>query len=82
MRKCNCSLLKKCPLFEKTHILPSLDAHNTFWLKSFYYCYGAEATAPEKLNNLATRSLPSQFATNLHETYMHYLYSEIEYYVT
>ena len=36
MRKCS------CPLFEKTRTLPSLDAHNAFWLKSLYYCYVAE----------------------------------------
>ena len=28
MRKC------KCPLFEKARILRSVDAQNTFWLKS------------------------------------------------
>ena len=36
MRKCN------CPLFEKTQILPSVDAHYMFWLKSLCYCYVAE----------------------------------------
>ena len=36
MRKCNCPLLEKCPLFEKTLILPSVDTQYTFWLKSLY----------------------------------------------
>ena len=36
------SVIGKCPLFEKTRILPSVDAQCTFWLKSLHYCYVAK----------------------------------------
>jgi len=36
------SVIGKYLLFEKTRILPSVDAQYTFWLKSLYYCYVAE----------------------------------------
>ena len=32
----------KCRLFEKTRILPNVDAQYMFWLKLLYYCYVAE----------------------------------------
>jgi len=32
------SVIGKGPLFEKTRILPSVDAQYTFWLKSLDYC--------------------------------------------
>ena len=36
------SVIGKCPLFEKTRILRSVNAQYTFWLESLYYCYVAE----------------------------------------
>jgi len=61
------SVIGKCPLFENTRILRSVDAQYTFWLKSLFYCYVAETYCAEKSNNLAARSLQNQFVTNLHE---------------
>ena len=37
------SVIGKCPLFEKTRILPSVNAQYMFWVKSLYYGYVAEA---------------------------------------
>jgi len=36
------SVIGECPLFEKTRILPSVDAQYTFWLKLLYYYCVAE----------------------------------------
>jgi len=55
------SVIGKCPLFEKTQILPSVDAQYTFWLKSLGM--KQKHTAPEKSNNLAAKSFQNQFVT-------------------
>jgi len=45
--------------------------HNTlFGSNHFIIVMLQKLTTPEKLNNLAARSLQNQFVTNLHEAYV------------